>query len=173
MRHIMLCFMVFALAMFEIAMPSAVDAQQQVRVVGQAADGIDRNVLTTPEGRVQVDEQPTTLWTYASPAGGIVNTTTAVTVKSAAGAGLRNYICGIQLSHGTLSATTEFAVRDGAAGTVLWRGALQTTATDIANTSGIAFRPCLRGTANTLVEVVTLTAVTGGVIVNLQGYSGG
>ena len=37
----------------------------------------------------------------------------------------------------------------------------------------INFNPPLRGTANTLVEIVTLTAsVTGSVYCNLQGYTG-
>jgi hypothetical protein len=36
----------------------------------------------------------------------------------------------------------------------------------------INFEPPLRGTANTLTEIVTLTAVTGGVYCNLQGYTG-
>ena len=37
----------------------------------------------------------------------------------------------------------------------------------------LTFNPPLRGTANTLVEIVTLTAsVTGSVYCNLQGYTG-
>lgn len=70
-----------------------------------------------------------------------------------------------------LGAATELAIRDGAAGTVIWRGKI--------NTAGwldgmeITFSPALRGTANTLVEIVTLTAsVTGSVYCNLQGYTG-
>jgi hypothetical protein len=114
-----------------------------------------------------------THWNYAAAASGIVNTTTAVTIKAAAGASIRNYVCSLQISHDTLGAVTEFAIRDGAAGTVLWRGKLQTTATDISGGAGsITFPVCLRGTANTLLEVVTLTAVTGGVYVNAQGYTG-
>ena len=114
-----------------------------------------------------------TFWNYAAATGGIVNTTTAVTVKAAAGASVRNYLCTLTLNHDTLGAATEVAVRDGAAGTVLWRGKLQTTATDIATGAGsITFTPCLKGTANTLMEFVTLTAVTGGVFVNASGYTG-
>lgn len=107
-------------------------------------------------------------WTSVASASGIANTTTAVTVKAAAAAGVRNYITGIQLSGDTLGAATEFAIRDGAAGTVLWRMKLNTTA--LVPTT-IAFPTPLRGTAATLLEIVTLTAVTGGVYANLQGYT--
>lgn len=112
-----------------------------------------------------------TFWKYAAASSGIVNTTTAVTVKAAAGASVRNYVMSMQCSHDTLGAVTEFAIRDGAAGTVMWRGKLQTTATD-ASGATINFEPPLQGTANTLTEIVTLTAVTGGVYCNLQGYTG-
>lgn len=110
-------------------------------------------------------------WSFAAATGGIVNTTTAVTIKAAAGASVRNYLCSVQIAHDTLGAATELAIRDGAAGTVLWRGKLQTTLQD-ASPDTINFYPCLRGTANTLMEAVTLTAVTGGVFVNAQGYTG-
>lgn len=107
-------------------------------------------------------------WAYAAAASGITNTTTAVTMKTAAGAGVRNYITSCQVDAGTLGAATEVAIRDGASGTVLWRvfsgtGGMSRNAT---------FPTPLRGTANTLLEVVTLTAtVTGGVYVNCQGYT--
>jgi hypothetical protein len=111
-----------------------------------------------------------TIWNYAAAASGIVNTTTAVTIKTAAGAGFRNYITNIQVSHAALGAATELAIRDGAGGTVLWRMTLATTANE--NIS-INFRTPIQGSVNTLLEVVTLTAtVTGGVYANAQGYVG-
>jgi hypothetical protein len=110
-----------------------------------------------------------TYWNYAAAAGGIVNTTTAVTIKAAAGAGVRNYISSLNISHDALGAATEIVIRDGAAGTVIWRGKLQTTA---AEDKAIIFNLPLRGSPNTLLEVATLTAVTGGVFVNVQGYTG-
>lgn len=110
-----------------------------------------------------------TFWSYAAASGGITNTTTAVTIKAAAGASVRNYLCTLSLSHDTLGAATELAIRDGAAGTVIWRGKLQTTAIE---GPMITFTPCLKGTANTLMEAVTLTAVTGGVYANASGYTG-
>jgi hypothetical protein len=50
---------------------------------------------------------------------------------------------------------------------VLWRGTLGTVAVENANCQ---FPSPLTGSANTLLEVVALTAVTGGVYVNAQGY---
>ena len=114
-----------------------------------------------------------TYWNYAAASGGIVNTTTAVTIKAAAGASVRNYVCWLHIVHDTLGGATEVALRDGAAGTVMWRGRLQTAATDSSFGAGtLTFSPCLRGTANTLVEFVTLTAVTGGVYVDAGGTTG-
>ena len=110
----------------------------------------------------------TTAWNYAAASSGIASTTTAVTIKAAAGAGLRNYITDIQISHATLGAATEFAVRDGAGGTVLWRGTLGTVANE--NIS-VRFNTPLVGTANTLLEVLTISSVTGGVYFNAQGFS--
>jgi hypothetical protein len=105
-------------------------------------------------------------WNYAAATSGIVNTTTAVTVK-AAKAGMRNVITAIQLQTATLGGATELAIRDGAGGTVLWRTQLQTTALPL---TPISLDSPILGSANTLLEVVTLTAVTGAVYVNLQGY---
>ena len=107
---------------------------------------------------------------YAAASGGISNTTTAVTMFAAAGAGLRNYITSLQLSSDALGAATELAIRDGAAGTVIWRSKIGTGG--ITAGESIVFPVPLKGTANTLMEVVTLTAsVTGAVYVNAQGYT--
>lgn len=112
---------------------------------------------------------PASDWTYAAASGGISNTTTAVTVKAAAAAGIRNYITAMQITAEALGAATELAIRDGAGGAVLWRTKIGTGGV----TAGepITFPTPLKGTAATLLEVVTLTAsVTGAVFVNLQGY---
>lgn len=112
----------------------------------------------------------TTFWNYAAASGGILNTTVAVTIRAAAGASVRNYLSELQIDHDTLGSATEVAVRDGASGTVLWRGRLQTS---VKEGYLVQFNPPLRGTANTLMEFVTLTAtITGGVYVNAQGYTG-
>lgn len=107
-------------------------------------------------------------WYYVAAAGGITNTTTAVQFVAAAGAGIRNYCTGIQISNSTLGAGGEIAIRDGAAGTVIWRGIAATAAADPVS---ITFPTPIKGTANTLMEFVTLTAsVTGALYVNAQGY---
>lgn len=110
-------------------------------------------------------------WSYAAAAGGITNTTTAVTFIAAAGVGIRNYLASIQIQAGALGAATEIAIRDGAGGTVLWRGFISTAG--LVNGINIPFESPLKGTANTLMEVVTLTAsITGAVYFNAQGFAG-
>jgi len=109
-------------------------------------------------------------WSYAAAASGIVNTTTAVTIKAAAAAGIRNYITGLQIVSEALGTATEVAIRDGAGGAVLWRMFIGTGG--FVNGMPIQFATPLRGTAATLLEVVTLTASgTGAVYVNAQGYT--
>jgi hypothetical protein len=108
-------------------------------------------------------------WQYAAAASGIVNTTTAVTIKAAGAASIRNFITSIQIQHEPLGAATELAIRDGAAGTVIWRIKLPLTTAE--GPTSHTFATPLRGTAATLLEVVTLTAsVTGAVYFNAQGY---
>lgn len=108
-------------------------------------------------------------WAYAAAAGGIANTTTAVTIKAAAGVGLRNYITALQISSDALTNATELVVRDGAGGTVLWRMKIGTAG--IVGGHSIKFPTPIKGTANTLLEVATLTASgAGGVFVNAQGF---
>jgi hypothetical protein len=132
-----------------LVLSALIDATGKQIVVPYAADGL--------------------AWRYAAGASGIVNTTTAVTIKTAAGAGLRNYITSIQINADALGTATEVAIRDGAGGAVLWRAKIQTAGLPLME---INFAIPLRGTANTLLEVVTLTATTtGGVYVNAQGFA--
>jgi hypothetical protein len=108
-------------------------------------------------------------WSYAGASGGISNTTTAVTIKAAAGSGLRNYITAIQIDAEALTNATEVAIRDGAGGTVLWR--MKIGNDGLKDGREIVFPSPIKGTANTLLEVVTLTASgAGAVFVNAQGY---
>lgn len=108
-------------------------------------------------------------WSYAAAASGIVNTTTAVTIKTA-DATHRHYITSIQIMAEALTNATEFAIRDGAGGTVLWRTKIGTGG--LTTGLNVTFRNPLRGTAATLLEVVTLTASgAGAVYFNAQGYT--
>ena len=112
---------------------------------------------------------PELSWNYAAAANGILNTTTAVTIKAAAAAGIRNYITNIQVFSEALTNATELAIRDGAAGTVLWRIKIPTAGMPA---SQFDFAVPLRGTAATLLEVVTLTASgAGAVYFNAQGFT--
>ncbi|MCI0556170.1 MAG: hypothetical protein L0287_34950, partial [Anaerolineae bacterium] len=108
-------------------------------------------------------------WSYAAAASGILNTTTAVTIKVAGAAGIKNYITAIQITSEALGTATELAIRDGAGGTVLWRIKIGTAG--IPAGISMTFPSPLKGTAATLLEVVTLTASgTGAVYINVQGY---
>lgn len=127
--------------------------------------------IATTDGRLitRLNSIPENEWQYAAASGGITNTTTAVTLVAAQAAGIRNYLTSLQLSSDALGAATEIAIRDGAGGTVLWRGKIGIAG--IAGVSNIQFSDPLKSTAATLLEVVTLSAsVTGGVYVNAQGY---
>lgn len=110
-----------------------------------------------------------TQWAYPAAAGGISNTTTAVTMQAAGAASVRNFVTACQLSSDALGAATELAIRDGAAGTVLWRTKIGTAG--LVGGENIIFPSPLKGSAATLLEVVTLTAsITGAVYINCQGY---
>ncbi len=127
--------------------------------------------ISTLDGRqvIRLNSIPENEWVYAAASGGITNTTTAATLVAAQAAGIRNYLTNLQLSSDALGAATEIAIRDGAGGTVLWRGKIGTAG--IAGVITIQFSDPLKSTAATLLEVVTLSAsVFGGVYVNAQGY---
>lgn len=141
------------------ANPAAGTTARQQQAIGTLIGVPVTKPYSIPEGE----------WSYGAAASGIVNTTTAVTIKTAAGAGIRNYITSIQVMSETLTNATELAIRDGAAGTVIWRTKIPTGGLP---TTTIAFPSPLKGTANTLLEVVTLTASgAGAVYFNAQGYA--
>lgn len=152
-------------------------AGNPVRVAGRAmsadfaavATGDTADLLATLLGKLVTIPYalPANTWSYAAPAGGLVSQT-AVTIKAAAGAGVRNYVTGIQVinSHQTIS--SELMLLDGAAGTVLHRGWAQAAGGGYACT----FDPPLRGTANTLLEIDEVTATgAAGLLVNVQGFT--
>lgn len=142
-------------------------AQKQIRSYDEsgAGSGPFRNVVVTSKGDLEGTD-----WKYAAATGGIVNTTTAVTIKGAAGAGVSNYITALQIDAEALGNATELAIRDGAGGSVLWRIKIGTAG--LPSGRDIPFPTPIKGTANTLLEVVTLTASgTGAVFVNAQGFA--
>lgn len=134
------------------------------------ANGSVVRPIGTVDGRLIVRPHsiPENEWKYAAASGGIVNTTTGVTLAAAGGTGLSVYITSMQLRSETLTNATEIALRDGAGGTVLWRSKINSSGTDLVN---VTFENPIKGTANTLLEFATLTASgTGAVYVNAQGY---
>lgn len=106
---------------------------------------------------------PESTWTYAAAAGGIVNTT-GITAKAAAGTGIRNYVTGVTLSNNSATAT-DFQIRDGASGTVLFRAMLPANAANVCFT----FPTPIKGTANTLIEIACGTT-SSATFANLTGY---
>jgi hypothetical protein len=133
--------------------------------------GDSMRFTTTTDGRLVTSPYtyPEASWQYVAAASGIVNTTTAVTIKAAAGASLRNYITGIDYWSEALTNATEIAIRDGAGGSAIWRAKIGTGGL-LAGRS-IIFPTPIRGTAATLLEVVTLTASgAGAVYFNATGF---
>lgn len=113
-----------------------------------------------------------TFWSYTSGVTSILsNTTTAVTIKAAAGASVRNYIDSCQLTTTAFGASVPLALRDGAGGTVKF--ALIVPTAGFPQPVVVNFSPPLQGTANTLWEVATPTAnTTGTVNLNCSGHTG-
>lgn len=109
---------------------------------------------------------PEQTWNYAAASGGIANTT-AVTIKAAAASGIRNYLRSLQVIN-SAAVASEFSVRDGSAGTVLYRGYVPASMTA---QQQINFEPPLRGTAATLMEVAMTTTATA-TMFNAQGWTG-
>lgn len=110
-------------------------------------------------------EVSTGSWSYAAT--GIAPSTSQTAVKSAAGAGIRNYVQSMQISHAVLGAAVQIILQDGS--TTLWQGQLQTAATDAGGLT-LNFEPALKTSLNTPVNVTFSGATTGNVYFNLQGY---
>lgn len=108
---------------------------------------------------------PGATWSYAAASGGITDTS-GVTIKAAAGAGIRNYLTQIQIVNGHATVSTEVVVRDGAGGTVLWRSWMRANGSNI---MVVNFEIPLRGSANTLLEVACVTTGTA-TYISAQGY---
>lgn len=158
--------------------PAAHDAAisgNPVRLAGRAltadytavAAGDTADLITTLLGKLVTIPyaNPANTWSYAAASGGIVNTT-GVTAKAAGAAGVRNYVTHVDVVNGHATIDTDVQIRDGAAGTVLWRGFAKAAGGGVS----ASFDPPLRGTAATLVEVACGTTGTA-TYFNLQGFS--
>ena len=130
------------------------------------ADADVARIITTLLGKTitQPYASPALTWNYAAASGGITNTT-GVTAKAAAGAGVRNYVTMAQVINGHATVDTDVQIRDGASGTVLWRGFAKAAGGGVS----AKFDPPLRGSANTLLEIACGTTGSA-TYVNLQGY---
>lgn len=132
-----------------------------------SGDAVRTTMTTSAATVVMPYSVPEVFWSYAAAAGGILNTTTAVTIKTSPGASLRNYLKNIQVLSETLTNATELVVRDGVAGTVVWRIKIPTTGINM----NFTFDVPIRASTNTVFEVATLTASgAGAVYVNAQGF---
>lgn len=167
-----------AVTVIGTAVHSAPATSAPVRVAGTVKTAIDTTLAANDVSDLFISDSgqlinkpyalPQADWSYAPPAGGISNSAVGVTAKAAQAAGVRNYVTAVQLSWDALTTATEFVIRDGAAGTVLWRFKVPA---GIAGSYGRSFPTPLMGTAATLVEIQTITAsVAGGVLANVQGY---
>ncbi len=148
--------------------PTTAATQDQTLVAGDAA-----NLPMTTSDQLIIKPYATseTDWHYAAATSGIVSTTTAVTFKAASGtAGIKNYITAIEIGAIGAGTATELCIRDGAAGTVIWR--IQVPAAGFTFPLNVNFTTPLKGTANTLLEVVTLTSSATPIYFNAHGYTG-
>ena len=149
----------------------AVIAGAPVRIAGRGlsaayatvATGDTVDLMCTLQGvqTVRPYTIPELEWSYASAAGGVVNTTDVV-LAAAAGAGLRRYIVSMGLSNNSATAT-EVVLKDGA--TIIWRGHLPANAPNL----HIDFGTPLRTTANAALNFACITTAAA-VYVNAQGY---
>lgn len=129
------------------------------------ADADVARIITTLLGKQIVTPHagPAQSWSYAAASGGITNTT-GVTAKAAV-ASTRNYVTHAQIINGHATVDTDVQIRDGASGTVLWRGFAKAAGGGVSAN----FDPPLRGTANTLIEVACGTTGSA-TYFNLQGF---
>lgn len=150
----------------------AVVAGNPVRIAGRGlsaayatvATGDTTDLMTTLQGVLTVRQYtiPELEFSYASAAGGVVNTTDVV-LAATAGAGLRRYLCSMGLSNNSATAT-EVVVKD--ASTVIWRGHLPANAANL----HIDFATPLRTSANAALNFACITTAAA-VYVNAQGYT--
>lgn len=104
-------------------------------------------------------------WTYAAESGGITNTTERTIAPAVSGK--RNFLSSFQVKNASATAT-EVVIRDGAGGTVLWRGYHAGTA----NASKMVHLGVpIRGSVGNALVVACVTTATQ-TYFNAQGWVG-
>jgi hypothetical protein len=155
-----------------VAHDAAVSGSSGVNVIGFEARSTEptavasadatRGIATLLGKQVTVPYAiPASTWSYASTAA--VTDTSDDVAKASAGAGVRNYITGVQVFNGHDTVGTEVVIKDGS--TVLWRGWAEQTG----GGCSARFDPPLRGTAATAVNVANITTGSS-TYFNLQGF---
>lgn len=146
------------------AVPIALQGQTSQKTA--QASGTKVNAQGTADGKqiVMQNAVPELRWAYTIASGGIT-TAAAVTIKAAAGATIKNFLSSFQLTNGGATAT-EVELRQGAAGTVIWRDYLAAGAKTNVNMADLP-----PSAVNQLIELAVLTAgarISGG----FQGFTG-
>ncbi len=127
-----------------------------------SGDAVDLKASTVGALAVTLNQVPELTWAYSAAAGGITDAT-AIAAKTAAAAGIRNYVTGLQVQN-TNATATEFLVLDGA--TPLYRGYLPANQVDCVE---VNFSTPLRGSPATALNIQCAT--TGAAVyANLQGF---
>lgn len=137
---------------------------------GAATSALQAQILAALAAPIAAQLWRGSPWVYASPAAATIdNSNAAVTIKAAGVGAVQNYLTSLDLVWEALTTATTFAIRDGAAGTVLWRRYIPNGA---AGRESFTFPTPLRGSAATLLEVLTETASGGGKLwANAQGFA--
>jgi len=127
-------------------------------------DGDVVRILSTALGKqvVYPFAIPQSSWSYASAAA--VTDTADDEAKAAGGAGVRNYITGVQVFNSHDTTGTAVVIKDGS--TVIWQGWAEQTG----GGCSAVFNPPLRGTAATAVNVANITT-SSSTFFNLQGFT--
>ena len=125
--------------------------------------------IGTVDGKLIVRNHsiPENEWKYVAASGGIVNTTTPVTLAAAGGTGVSIYITSMQIRAQALTNATEIVLRDGTSANY-WLSEIGTAGMPLTN---ITFEDPIKLVANSSLTFSTLTpSGAGAVYINAQGY---
>ena len=129
------------------------------------ASGDTCDIITTTTGKVVTALN--SVYALRWSATGELTSTTAVTIKAAAGAGVKNVIDYIKICNSNGTTDTKVQINDGAGGTAIWTGWAENSGGGEAGAI-----PPLASTTNTLLEIKEATATsTNGVFYYVAGYT--